>query len=176
MTNDQTERPQRAYVVTLVGLTGMLVGVVAGYLGYFLTLNIPVVHSAPSSQQPFDQMFDGMARLRGLELAAANCNGASDLPRIVSNEKRLVDLLAANEQRANLDPQLDVARAIIAHRSADLSNARSDKVGFAAAVEDERTSLQAAGWKDISPEQLTGIVDNLDRCSGSKREAKDNNQ
>lgn len=101
----------------------------------------------------------------GLEMSAANCDGTADLPNIVENEKRLIDLLELSAARAKLTPQLGVARAIVAYRRATLAEARSDKQALGAAVEQEKALLQAAGWKDTSHDHLASVVHDLDGCS-----------
>ena len=157
---------RKAWIVVLVaGVVGLAIGAVGGYFGYFLQLKVPLTALASDSNaRPFEQTYNEMARLRALEMAAANCNGLADVPKVIENEKRLIDLLESSTTAAKLNPQLHVARAIVTYRSAMLAEARSDKQAFNSAVEQETAFLQSAGWNDTSHDHLASVVRDLDGC------------
>jgi hypothetical protein len=170
-----TANSRKAWVVVVVaGMVGLAIGAIGGYIGYFLRIKIPLTALASDSNaQPFELTFNEMARLRALEMSAANCDGSADVPPVIENEKQLIDLLESNATRAKLTPQLNVARAMVAVRSAMLAEARSDKQTFISAVEQERTFLEAAGWKDTSHDHLASIVRAFDGCSTNNPAAEE---
>jgi hypothetical protein len=153
-------------IVVVVGVVGLVIGAVGGNFGYFLRLKVPLTTLASDSNAaPFEQTYNEMARFRVLEMSAANCDGTSDLPKVIENERQLIDLLEPNATKAKLTPQLNVARAILADRSATLAEARADKQAFDSAVAQEKAFLQAAGWKDTSHDHLASVIRELDGCS-----------
>jgi hypothetical protein len=162
-----TANSQKALVVVIAaGLVGLVIGAVGGNFGYFLRLKVPLTTLASESNAaPFEQTYNEMARFRVLEMSAANCDGSADLPKVIESERQLIDLLEQNATNAKLTPQLNVARAILAHRSATLAEARADKQAFDSAVMQEKAFLQAAGWKDTSHDHLASVIRDLDRCS-----------
>jgi hypothetical protein len=135
-----------------LGLIGLIGGALAGYFGYSfgaVARNPLVTVAADSGEAPFDQTYRGMARLAGLEVVAARCNSVVD-PRIIDQEKRLIDRIEVSSKKARLEPPLDVARAVVAYRGS--------------AIQQEVTFLHTAGWKDTSPNHLAAIVRDLDGC------------
>lgn len=170
-----TTNSRKTWVVVVVaGVVGLAIGAVGGYFGYFLQLKVPLTTLASDSNAaPFEQTYDEMARFRALEMSAANCDGSADLRKVIENEKQLIDLLQSSATRAKLTPQLNVGRAIIAYRSTTLAEARSDKRAFSSAVEQEKTFLQAAGWKDTSHDHLASVVRDSDGCSARDAAAQE---
>jgi hypothetical protein len=170
-----TANSRKTWIVVLVaGVVGLAIGAVGGYFGYFLQLKVPLTTLVSNSNaQPFEQTYNEMARLTALEMSAANCNGSADVPKVIENEKRLIDLLESSATAAKLTPQLNVASAIVAYRSAVLAEAHSDNQAFNAAVEQERAFLQSAGWKDTSHDHLASVVRDLDRCSARNATAQE---
>ncbi len=161
-------------VVVIAGVVGLVIGAVGGHFGYFLRIKVPLTTLASDSNAaPFEQTYNEMARFRALEMSAANCDGSADLPKVIENEKHLIDLLEPNATRAKLTPQLNVARAIVAYRSATLAEAHSDKQAFGSVVEQEKSFLQAAGWKDTSHDHLASVVRELDGCSARDAAAQE---
>ena len=170
-----TTNSRKPWIITAVaGVIGLAIGATGGYFGYFLQLRVPLTTLASASNAaPFEQTYNEMARFRALEMSAANCDGSADLPKLIENEKQLIDLLEQNATRAKLTPQLNVDKAIVAYRSATLADARSDKQAFGSAVEQEKAFLQAAGWKDTSHDHLASVVRDLDGCSGRDAAAEE---
>lgn len=161
-------------IVVVVGVVGLVIGTVGGNFGYFLRLKVPLTTLASDSNAaPFEQTYNEMARFRALEMSAANCDGSADLSKVIENEKQLINLLELNATRAKLTPQLNVAKAIVAYRSAMLAEARSDKQAFGSAVEQEKAFLQAAGWKDTSHDHLASVVRDWDGCSAHDAAAEE---
>lgn len=161
----------------MLGIVGLFVGSAGGYFGYYLGLDVPIVHFANDARQsPFEQVFNGMARLQGLEVVAANCSGVSDPSTVAENEKHLIDLLEVRATKANLKPELDVARAIAAYRAAQVAQAHGDTQALATAAGQEKLFLQAAGWKDTSPDHLASIVQDMDGCTTADTVSKGEKQ
>jgi hypothetical protein len=173
-----TANSRKAWIALLLaGVVGLAIGAVGGYIGYFLQLKVPLIALASDSHtQPFEHTYNEMARFRALEMSAANCNGSADMSKVIENENRLIGLLESSATAAKLTPQLNVARAIVAYRSATLAEARSDKQAFNSAVEQEKAFLQAAGWKDTSHDHLARVVRELDGCSEPNTAAQEKNR
>src|SRR5438874_10884911 len=117
---DRNPAHQRSSWPLLVGLglVGLVTGALAGYFGYSFAVvaKNPLVSVADDSgEQPFDQTYREMARLAGLEIVAGKCDSAPD-PRIIDQEKQLIDQIEVSAKRANLDPPLSIARAVVAYR------------------------------------------------------------
>lgn len=139
-------------LVVGLGLIGLVTGALAGYFIYsfgIVAKNPLVSVAAASGEQPFDQTYTEMARLAGLEIVAGKCDSAPD-PRIIAQEKKLIDQIEISAKKANLDPPLSVARAVVAYRGS--------------AVQQETLFLQTAGWSDTSPDHFANIVRALDGC------------
>src|SRR5437660_6617179 len=117
---DRNPAHQRSSWPLLVGLglVGLVTGALAGYFGYSFAVvaKNPLVSVADDSgEQPFDQTYREMARLAGLEIVAGKCDSAPD-PRIIDQEKQLIDQIEVSAKKANLDPPLSIARAVVAYR------------------------------------------------------------
>jgi hypothetical protein len=152
-------------IAVFFGMIGLVIGAVGGYLGHIFGIESLLVHFADKSHDsPFERTYGGMARFAVAETSAANCDGAADLPRIVENERRLIDLLELSATGARLTPPLNVARAIVAYRSAKIANLHNDKQAFDSAVEQEKAFLQAAGWTDTSHDHFASVIRDLDGC------------
>jgi hypothetical protein len=135
-----------------LGLIGLVAGALAGHFGYSFAIvakNPLVSVSAASDEQPFEQTFREMARLAGLEVVAGKCDSAPD-PKVIDQEKQLIDQIEVSSKKANLNPPLSVARAVVAYRSS--------------AAQQETAFLEMAGWSDTSPDHFANIVRDLDGC------------
>ncbi len=167
--SDNTSKPKSVWLMIVVtGVLGLAIGAITGYF-VGIGSDFPLLHfRANSDTSPFNQTFDGMARFTGLEMSLKPCGGAPDRQGFVEDERRLIDSIQTSATRANLAPPLDVARAIVAHRSATIANLHSDKQAFASAVESEKAFLQAAGWKDTSHDHLASVVLEWDGCSSKE--------
>jgi hypothetical protein len=167
--SNNTFKPRSGWFMILVtGVLGLVIGATAGYFGG-IGSDFPLLHFRVNSDaSPFNQTFDGMARFAGLEMSLESCGGAPDRQRFVEDEKNLIDSIQTSATKANLAPPLDVARAIVAYRSATVANLHSDKQAFASAVEGEKTFLQTAGWKDTSHDHLASVVRDWDGCSSQE--------
>ena len=153
-------------IAAALGMIGFVIGVVGGYLGHFFGVDNLIVHVASNSDEsPFERTYQAMAQIAVAETSAANCDGTADLQEIVKNEKRLTDLLESSEHGTGLTPPLDLARAIVAYRSAAVASLRHDKQKFDSAVSQEAVFLKAAGWVDTSHEHLGAVVRDLDGCA-----------
>lgn len=157
---------QRSSWAVLIGfgLIGLVVGALAGYFGYSFAVvakNPLVSVAAASDEQPFEQTYRKMARLAGLEIVAGKCDSAPD-PRIIDQEKQLIDQIEVNAKKANLNPPLSVARAVVAYRGS--------------AVQQETAFLQTAGWSDTSPDHFASIVRDLDGCQAQDAPKKEKQQ
>lgn len=161
------------YIVA-AGLIGLAFGGLGGYVGYSFGVvgNSPLVNLRGSlNDSPFEQTYRGMARLEGLELVAGDCTSKPIPPEIIAREKQVIDQLEVSAKRANLTPPLNVARAILAYRSAKIAEMRPDKQASGHAIEQAMKFLQAAGWKDPSPDSLAAVVAVSDDCQrGGVRE------
>jgi hypothetical protein len=154
-------------IIVAVGLVGLLAGALGGYCGYSFGIvgKSPVTNlKGGANESPFDQTYRGMARLGGLETSARGCDGTSVPPGIIERERQVVDQVEVSSTKAKLEPPLNVARAIVAYRSSKIADMRSDKHASGYATQQEMTFLQAAGWKDTSPDRFASIVRELDDC------------
>jgi hypothetical protein len=169
MAVDNKSAPSLRNTLTIVavGLFGLVAGALGGYLGYSFAVvgNSPLIKlKGNSNDSPFDQTYRGMARLEGLELVAGGCDGKPVPLGIIERERQVIDQIEASSKSANLDPPLNVARAIVAYRSAKIADMGSDKQASGYAIQQGMMFLQAAGWKDPSPDRLATIVRESDDC------------
>lgn len=151
--NKNASALRNALIIVSAGVIGLVAGALGGYLGY----SNPVIFKSPlvrlkgsSNESPFDQTYRGMARLGGLEASARKCDGTPVPPGIIEREMEVIDQVEASSRKANLDPALNVARAIAAYRGSS--------------VQQETAFLQAAGWKDTSSDHFASIVRAMDDC------------
>jgi hypothetical protein len=154
-------------IIVAVGLVGLTTGAFTGYLGY----SYPVIFKSPiinlkgsSNDSPFDQTYRGMARLGGIEMTAGRCDGKPVPQEIIERERQVIDRVEASAKNANLDPPLNIARAIASYRSAKIADMRSDKQASEDAIQQGMMFLKASGWKDASPDLLAIIVRVSDDC------------
>jgi hypothetical protein len=154
-------------IIVAVGLVGLAAGALGGHLAY----SYPAIFESPlinlkgsSNDSPFDRTYRGMARLGGLEAAAGGCDGKPVPWGIIERERQIIDQIEASSKKANLDPALNVARAIVAYRSAKNADMHSEKDASDYAIQQGMMFLQAAGWKDTSPDRLATIVRESDDC------------
>ncbi|MGC0776956.1 MAG: hypothetical protein WCD68_07095 [Candidatus Acidiferrum sp.] len=165
--NKSTRGLRNALIIVVAGLIGLTAGGLGGYVGYsfWVVGNSPLINlKGSSNDSPFDQTYRGMARIEGLELVARGCDGKPVPPGIIEREKQVIDQVEVSAKRANLAPPLNVARAIVAYRSAKIADMRSDKQASEYAIEQGMMFLQASGWKAPSPERLATIVRISDDC------------
>src|SRR5437870_8349705 len=158
---DRNPAHQRSSWPLLVGLglVGLVTGALAGYFGFSFAVvaKNPLVSVADDSgEQPFDQTYREMERLAGLEIVAGKCDSAPD-PRIIDQEKQLIDQIEVSAKKANLDPPLSIARAVVAYRG----SAVQQETAF---LQQETAFLQRAGWSDTSSDHFANIVRDLDGC------------
>jgi hypothetical protein len=105
-----------------------------------------------------------MARLGWLEVSARRCDGTLIPAGTIESEKQVIDQIEASSKRVNLDPALNVARAITAYRAATMASMHSDEQASGYALHQETAFLQASGWKDTSSDHFASIVRSLDNC------------
>ncbi|HVO79156.1 MAG TPA: hypothetical protein VMT28_00415 [Terriglobales bacterium] len=151
--NKNASALRNALIIASAGLIGLVAGALGGYLGYsnLVIFKSPLVKlKGSSNESPFEQTYRGMARLGGLEASARKCDGTPVPPGIIEREMEVIDQIEASSKKANLDPALNVARAIAAYRGS--------------AVRQETAFLQAAGWKDTSSDHFASIVRAMDDC------------
>lgn len=153
-------------IIVAVGLIGLVAGALGGYFGYsyLVIFKSPLIHQGSSNDSPFDQTYRGMARLGGLEAAVGTCDGKPVPLGIIERERQIIDQIEVSAKKANLDPPLNVARAIVAYRSGKIADMRSEKEASVYAIQQGMMFLQAAGWKDASPDRLATIVRESDGC------------
>lgn len=166
--NKVTPNPRSTWLsVVVVAALGLTVGALGGYFGYSFAVvgRSPLVRlKGGANQAPLEETFRGMARLSGLEMSAGRCDGKPIPSGIIEREKQVIDQIEAGSKKANLAPPLNVARAIVAYREAKMANVRSDEQASGSFVQQETAFLQAAGWKDTSPDQFANTVRDLDGC------------
>lgn len=171
-------RPSSRHVwaTTVAALIGLAAGVLGGYAGYSSMVigRSPLTNlKGSSSESPFEETYRGMARFGGLEISAGRCDGSPVPPGTIEREEQVIDQIEMSAKRVNLDPPLNVARAIVAHRAATLANTQSDERASGSATHQETAFLQAAGWKDISSDHFGSIVRELDNCQPQGAAGKD---
>lgn len=163
-----TSSPRSTWIiVALVALIGLTVGALGGYFGYSFAVvgRSPLVRlKGGSNEAPLEETFRGMARLSGLEVSAGRCDGKPIPSGIIEREKQVIDQIEASSKKANLDPPLNVAKAIVAYRAAKMANMHSDVQASGSSIQQETAFLQAAGWKDTSSDHFASIVRALDDC------------
>ena len=165
--NKSASSLRNTLVIAAVGLFGLVAGASGGYVGY----SFAVIGKSPlanlnggSNESPLEETYRGMARFGGLEISAGRCDGKPVPPGTIEREKQVVEQIEVSSKKANLDPPLNVARAIIAYRAATVANMHSDEQASGSAVQQETAFLQAAGWKDTSSDHFASIVRRLDDC------------
>lgn len=167
MRNKNESAVRNTSFILAAGLIGLAAGGLAGYVGYSFGVvgNTPLVNlKGSANDSAFEQTYRGMARLEGLELVAGGCSAKPIRPEILEREKQVIDQIEVSAKSANLTPPLNVARAIVAYRSAKLADMRSDKQASSYAIEQGMALLRAAGWKDPSPDLLATITRVSDDC------------
>ena len=132
--------------------------------GYFLAiansaLRTPFV-GQHSQKKGFDRVVENFARLGGYEAVAANCNGTSDMQRVLSMEEGVihdlqehgaVDRMLINTAEAKL-----LARREIVEKDSQMGATNDRK----AKIED---LLKNEGWIDPSDTGMREIIGFLDR-------------
>jgi hypothetical protein len=154
-------------IIAAIGLFGLVAGALGGYVGY----SFAVIGKSPltnlrgrSNESPFEETYRGMARLGGLERSAGRCDGKPVPSGTIEREKQVIEQIEASSRKINLNPPLNVARAIVAYRAATMANMHSDQQAFGSSIQQETAFLQAAGWKDTSSGHFARIVRALDDC------------
>jgi hypothetical protein len=148
-------------------LIGLATGALGGYFGYSFEVvgRSPLVRLKGSpNDSPLDEIYRGMARLGGLETSAGRCDGAPVPAGTIDREGQVIDQIEMSAKRANLDPPLNVARAIVAYRAATVARMHSDEQASGSAAQQETALLQAAGWEDPSSDHIGSVVRALDNC------------
>lgn len=153
--------------IIVAALIGLAAGVLGGYVGYssMVVGRSPLTTLKGSSiETPFEETYRGMARLGGLEISAGKCDGSPVPLGTIEREKQVIDQVEMSAKRANLDPPLNVARAIVAYRAATVVSVHSNEQTSGSVVHQETAFLQAAGWKDTSSDHFGNVVRELDNC------------
>ncbi len=163
--NKRTPSLRHTLIIVAVGLIGLAAGALVGYFGYSyqVIFKSPLIYQGSSNDSPFDQTYRGMARLGGLEAAAGTCDGKPVPLEVIERERQVIDQIEVSAKKANLDPPLNVARAVVAYRSGKMAEIRSEKQA-SDAIQQGMTFLQAAGWKDASPDRLATVVREFNGC------------
>jgi hypothetical protein len=171
MANQFLNRKMRSLRNTIVMVSFALIGLTAGALGGYVGYSIGIVGKSPltslkgdANDSPFDRTYRGMARLGSLEISARRCNGRAVSPEIIKRERQVIEEIQTSSTEAKLAPPLDVARAIVAYRSAESADLRFDKQASDYARHQETSFLRSAGWKDVSPTHFAAIMHELDNC------------
>lgn len=162
-----TPSSQHVWGAIVAVLIGLAAGALAGYFGYSFGVvgRSPLVHLRGSSNEsPLDETYLGMARLGSLEMSAGMCDGAPVPVETIEREKQVIQQIEVSARKVNLDPPLNVARAIMAYRVATVAKMHSDGQASGSAVQQETAFLQTAGWKDTSPDHFASIVRGMDDC------------
>ena len=155
--NKVTPSSRRVWGIVVAGLVGLAAGALAGYFGYSFGVvgRSPLVHLRGSSNEsPFDETYRGMARLGGLEASARKCDGTPVPPGIIEREMEVIDQIEASSKKANLDPALDVARAIVAYRAATVANMQSDEQASGSAFSKKQHSFRRLDGRTHRPTTL----------------------
>jgi len=163
--NKVTPSSRHVWGIIVAALIGLAAGVLGGYVGYssMVVGRSPLTNlKGSSNESPFEETYRGMARFGGLEISAGRCDGSPVSPGTIEREKQVIDQIEMSAKRVNLDPPLNVARAIVAYRA--VANMHSNEQASSSAVHQETAFLQAAGWKDTSSDHFGSIVRGLDNC------------
>jgi hypothetical protein len=165
--NKVTASSRDAWGIVVAGLVGLAAGVLGGYIGY-TSMEIgrsPLTKLKDrSTESPFEETYRGMARFGSLEMSAGRCDGLAVPSGTAEREKQVIDQIELSARMVNLDPPLNVARAIVAYRAATVANMQSNEQAASSAKLRETAFLQAAGWKDASSDHFGSIVRELDNC------------
>ncbi len=162
-----TPSSRHVWGTIVAGLIGLAVGVLGGYVGYSSMVigRSPLTNlKGSSNESPFEETYRGMARLSGLEMSTGRCDGKPVPAGAIEREEQVIEQIEVSSKKANLDPPLNVAKAIIAYRAATVANTHSDEQASGSVVQQETAFLQAAGWKDTSSDHFASIVRTLDDC------------
>jgi hypothetical protein len=165
--NKVTSNSRHFWGTIVAALIGLVPGVLGGYVGYssMVVGRSPLTNLKGSpNESPFEETYRGMARFGGLEISAGRCDGSPVPPGTIEREKQVIDQIEMSAKRVNLDPPLNVARAIVAYRAGTAANIHSNEQASGSAVHQETAFLQAAGWKDTSSDHFGSIVRDLDNC------------
>jgi hypothetical protein len=165
--NKVTPSSRHVWGAIVAGLIGLAAGVLGGYVGYssmVIGRSRLTNLNGSSNESPFEETYRGMARFGGLEISAGRCDDSPVPPGTIEREKQVIDQIEMSAKRANLDPPLNVARAMVAYRAATVANVQSNERASGSAPHQETAFLQAAGWKDTSSDHFGSIVRELDNC------------
>lgn len=158
---------RRSLLAVAVATVGAAAGGVAGYLGTTRAImnNSPVFYLEGSSRDtPFDETYRAWARLGALDAANEGCGGQSVSAAALKREAEVISILEAKSKGLNLHPPLDLARAIVAYRTAVVSESRSDETARREAIRQELTLLQAAGWTEPTHDKIATMIRGWDGC------------
>lgn len=163
--SNSTPNLRHILIILAFGLVGLAAGALGGYFGYSykVIFKSPLIYQGSPNDSPFDQTYWGMARLGGLEAAVGTCDGKAVRLGTIERERQIIDQIEVSAKKANLDPPLNVARAIVAYRSGKAADIRSEEEASGYANQG-MMFLQAAGWQDASPDRLATIVRESDGC------------
>jgi hypothetical protein len=157
-------------VSKIVAISGVLLAFVIGLGAAYVRNSLGSVSASgllyvgPRKQDAFGQTFDKLAHLGTIEYAAANCSRTSDVQLAISNERKMLALLAEENKPTNGESlPLAAAQARLTARELINAETQSGKDGYSALVEQAKSRAVEAGWKDPSEAHLRQIVEALDR-------------
>lgn len=123
-----------------------------------------------ASHDAFTTVFRGLGKLDGAEMVAGFCGKPKNDPLAV--EEYAIRAIQDRAAATNLSPPLDVARARLALRRANLAEKNNDLQLKTRYEETAQQLLEKSGWTDPSAAHLRKIVTRLDAegntCSPSQ--------
>jgi hypothetical protein len=157
----------------------LVLGLVLGYGAGFATHAVGVFSEMPFVSNPyagrdsFTKVFRGFGRLGAAETVAGFCGSPKSDP--LAAEDFAIHAIQDAASAASLNPPLDVARARLALRRANLAEKNNDPRAKTQYEETASQLLQKSGWKDPTAAHLRQIVAQIDAdgntCSPSDAKA-----
>jgi hypothetical protein len=157
----------------------VLLGLALGYGAGFATCVVGVFSEMSFLTNPyagrdsFTKVFRGFGRLGAAETVAGVCGSPKKDP--LAAEDLAIHAIQDAASAVSLNPPLDVARARLALRRANLAEKNNDPQRKAQYEDAASQLLQKSGWKDPSPAHMRQIVTQIDTdgntCSPSQAKA-----
>lgn len=158
----------------------VVVGLGLGYGAGFATCvvgtfrEMPFVAKPDAARDNFTKVFRGFGRLGAAETVAGFCGHSKN--DSLAAEEFAIHVIQDAAPTASLNPQLDVARARLALRRANLAETDNDPHGKMKYERAASQLLQNSGWKDPSAAHMRQIVTQIDTdgstCSPSEANAE----